>query len=170
MNIVSGPVIVNQLQHSNDVFRKYRSDKVSALGEINSTATKLLLCIPRRRPRRRPSRRRPLIVVVVAAPLAILAILAILDAVAVPSPQPPRPRRPHQRPASQSTSPWRWRRAAFAPSPQASGPSSSSSLPSLLIGRRGGRTMSNWGACLNIFSEPVTVKQQLNYLCDVFRK
>jgi hypothetical protein len=25
-----------QLKHSGDVFRKYRSDKVSALGEINS--------------------------------------------------------------------------------------------------------------------------------------
>ena len=36
LNIVSGPVTVNQLQHSGDVFRKYRSDKVSALGEINS--------------------------------------------------------------------------------------------------------------------------------------
>ncbi len=117
MNIVSGPVTVNQLQHSGDVFRKYRSDKVSTLGEINSTATKLLLCIPRRRPRRHPSRRRPLIVVVVAAPLAILAILAILVAVAVPSPQAPRPRRPHQRPASQSTSPWRWRRAALCALP-----------------------------------------------------
>jgi hypothetical protein len=37
LNIVSGPVTVkHQLKHSGDVFRKYRSDKVSALGEINS--------------------------------------------------------------------------------------------------------------------------------------
>ena len=30
--------------------------------------------------------------------------------------------------------------------------------------------MSNWGTCLNIGSGPVTVKHQLNYLCEVFRK
>ena len=34
---LSGPVTVkHQLNHAGDVFRKYRSDKVSALGEINS--------------------------------------------------------------------------------------------------------------------------------------
>ena len=37
LNIVSGPVTVkHQLQHLGDVFRKYRTDKVNALGEINS--------------------------------------------------------------------------------------------------------------------------------------
>ncbi len=36
MNIVSGPVTVNH----QFVFRKYRSDKVSALGEINSLTPK----------------------------------------------------------------------------------------------------------------------------------
>ena len=37
MNIVSGPVTVkHQLQHLGDVFRKYRTDKANALGEINS--------------------------------------------------------------------------------------------------------------------------------------
>ena len=37
LNIVSGPVTVkHQLKHLGDVFRKYRLDKVSALGEINS--------------------------------------------------------------------------------------------------------------------------------------
>ena len=37
LNIVSGPVTVKyQLQHLGDVFQKYRSDKVSMLGEINS--------------------------------------------------------------------------------------------------------------------------------------
>jgi hypothetical protein len=37
LDIVSGPVTVKyQLKHSGDVFRKYRSDKVSALGEINN--------------------------------------------------------------------------------------------------------------------------------------
>ena len=30
--------------------------------------------------------------------------------------------------------------------------------------------MSNWGTCLNIVSGPVTVKHQLNYLGDVFRR
>ena len=37
LNIVSGPVTVkHQLNHLGDVFRKYRLDKVGALGEINS--------------------------------------------------------------------------------------------------------------------------------------
>ena len=37
MNIVSGPMTVkHQLKHLGDVFRKYRLDKVSALGEINN--------------------------------------------------------------------------------------------------------------------------------------
>jgi hypothetical protein len=37
LNIVSGPVTLkHQLQHLGDVFQKYRLDKVSAIGEINS--------------------------------------------------------------------------------------------------------------------------------------
>jgi len=37
LNIVSGPVTVkHQLQHLGDVFRKYRTDKANALGEINN--------------------------------------------------------------------------------------------------------------------------------------